>query len=52
MLTIPYNNLPMGATLAPVILASDSTKLSVLGGDNLKTAWPVYLSLANIAKHV
>ena len=40
----------MGATLAPIILASNSTRLSVLGGD--KTAWPVYLSLANVAKHV
>ncbi|THG92766.1 hypothetical protein EW026_g8251 [Hermanssonia centrifuga] len=40
--------LPAGATIAPVILASDKTKLSQFRGD--QTAWPVYLSIGNIAK--
>ncbi|KAI0083765.1 hypothetical protein BDY19DRAFT_899724 [Irpex rosettiformis] len=40
--------LPRGATIAPVILASDKTKLSSFRGD--QTAWPVYLSIGNIAK--
>ncbi|KAG2352314.1 hypothetical protein BDR07DRAFT_1466456 [Suillus spraguei] len=37
-----------GATIAPVILASDKTCLSQFRGD--KSAWPVYLSIGNIAK--
>ncbi|GJE90519.1 hypothetical protein PsYK624_066590 [Phanerochaete sordida] len=40
--------LPEGATVAPVILASDKTQLSTFSGD--KSAWPVYLSIGNIAK--
>ncbi|KAI0058658.1 hypothetical protein BV25DRAFT_1871945 [Artomyces pyxidatus] len=36
-------DLPDGATIAPVILATDKTRLSVFSGD--KSAWPVYLSL-------
>lgn len=40
--------LPAGATIAPVILASDKTKLSQFRGD--QTAWPVYLSIGNIPK--
>ncbi|KAG8938404.1 hypothetical protein FRC04_008939 [Tulasnella sp. 424] len=44
------NELPKGATVAPVILASDKTQLSTFGGD--KTAYPVYLTLGNIAKRV
>ena len=40
--------LPSGATVAPVILASDKTQLSTFSGD--KSAWPVYLSIGNIAK--
>ncbi|KAI0763922.1 hypothetical protein BC629DRAFT_1596851 [Irpex lacteus] len=42
--------LPAGATIAPVILASDKTKLSNFRGD--QTAWPVYLSIGNIAKSI
>ncbi|KAL1943791.1 hypothetical protein VTO73DRAFT_3609 [Trametes versicolor] len=42
--------LPPGATIAPVILASDKTNLSVLRGD--KAAWPVYLTIGNINKDV
>ncbi|KAG1844271.1 hypothetical protein C8R48DRAFT_678478 [Suillus tomentosus] len=40
--------LPEGATIAPIILASDKTMLSQFRGD--KSAWPVYLSIGNIAK--
>ena len=42
--------LPPGATVVPVILASDKTELSRFKGD--KTAWPVYLSVGNISKHI
>lgn len=40
--------LPKGATIAPLILSSDKTMLSNFRGDN--SAWPVYLTLGNIAK--
>ncbi|KDQ53784.1 hypothetical protein JAAARDRAFT_197225 [Jaapia argillacea MUCL 33604] len=40
--------LPEGAVVAPVILASDKTKLSQFWGD--KAAWPMYLSIRNISK--
>ena len=40
--------LPEGATIAPVILASDKTQLTHLRGD--KSAWPVYLTIGNISK--
>ncbi|KAL0951815.1 hypothetical protein HGRIS_008482 [Hohenbuehelia grisea] len=42
--------LPKGATLAPLIIASDKTLLSNFRGDN--SAWPVYLTIGNIAKDV
>ncbi|KAG7085416.1 hypothetical protein E1B28_002977 [Marasmius oreades] len=42
--------LPAGAMIAPVILLSDKTKLSQFRGD--KSAWPVYLTIGNIAKDV
>ncbi|KAF8509396.1 hypothetical protein JB92DRAFT_2792370, partial [Gautieria morchelliformis] len=42
--------LPSGATIAPVILASDKTQLSQFSGD--KQAWPVYISIGNICKAV
>lgn len=42
--------LPSGATIAPVILASDKTNLSQFGGD--KQAWPVYLTIGNISKDI
>ncbi|KAJ3487506.1 hypothetical protein NLI96_g3483 [Meripilus lineatus] len=42
--------LPEGATVTPVILSSDKTKLSQFRGD--KSAWPVYLTIGNIAKDV
>ncbi|KAI0260618.1 hypothetical protein BC834DRAFT_925821 [Gloeopeniophorella convolvens] len=40
--------LPPGAVVAPVILSSDKTSLSQHSGD--KEAWPVYLTIGNIAK--
>ncbi|KAI6041032.1 hypothetical protein EDC04DRAFT_2867355 [Pisolithus marmoratus] len=40
--------LPAGATIAPIILSSDKTSLSVFSGD--KKAWPVYLTIGNISK--
>ncbi|KAF8443742.1 hypothetical protein L210DRAFT_3395516 [Boletus edulis BED1] len=42
--------LPEGATIAPVILASDKTELSQFKGD--KTAWPMYLTVGNLSKDV
>ncbi|KAI0260375.1 hypothetical protein BC834DRAFT_925906 [Gloeopeniophorella convolvens] len=42
--------LPPGAVVAPIILSSDETNLSQFRGD--QKAWPVYLTLGNIAKDV
>ncbi|KAG7098335.1 hypothetical protein E1B28_000296 [Marasmius oreades] len=42
--------LPQGATIVPVILASDKTQLSTFSGD--KSAWPVYLTIGNISASV
>ncbi|TFK53193.1 hypothetical protein OE88DRAFT_1627519 [Heliocybe sulcata] len=42
------SKLPCGATVAPVILASDKTQLSQHRGD--EEAWPVYLTIGNIEK--
>jgi len=38
--------LPVGATLIPILLGSDKTCLTILGGN--KEAWPLYLSIGNI----
>lgn len=46
----PQDRLPPGATIAPVILASDKTKLSQFQGD--KEAWPVYMTIGNITKDI
>jgi hypothetical protein len=43
-------DLPEGATVSPIILASDKTKLTVFSGD--KQAWPVYLTIGNIDKKI
>ena len=43
-------NLPIGSTIAPLIISSDKTQLSQFRGD--KSAWPVYLTIGNIAKAV
>ena len=40
--------MPAGATIVPVIIASDKTQLSTFSGD--KQAWPVYLTIGNIKK--
>ncbi|KAJ7646307.1 hypothetical protein DFH06DRAFT_1270854 [Mycena polygramma] len=40
--------LPIGSTCVPLILSSDKTRLSQQRGD--KTAWPVYLTIGNIAQ--
>ncbi|KAF8504076.1 hypothetical protein JB92DRAFT_3206668 [Gautieria morchelliformis] len=42
------SKLPSGATICPVILASDKTRLFQFSGD--KAAWPVYLMIGNIPK--
>ncbi|KAG1878582.1 hypothetical protein C8R48DRAFT_752658 [Suillus tomentosus] len=42
------NALPEGATIAPIILSSDKMSLLQFRGD--KSAWPVYMSIGNIAK--
>jgi hypothetical protein len=39
-----------GATVIPIILGSDATRLTVLCG--AQTAWPVYISIGNIHKSV
>ncbi|KAK0498186.1 hypothetical protein EDD18DRAFT_1350811 [Armillaria luteobubalina] len=40
--------LPPGVTIAPLILSSDKTLLSQFRGN--KMAWPIYLTIGNIAK--
>ncbi len=47
---LAQDDLPDGATVAPIIISSDETQLSQFRGD--KTAWPVYLSIGNIAKDI
>lgn len=49
-LTILQTKLPDGATVAPVIIASDETQLSTFRGD--QSAYPVYLSIGNIEKDI
>jgi hypothetical protein len=46
----PQTTLPPGAALIPVILASDSTSLTVFSGN--KEAWPLYLSIGNIRSDI
>jgi hypothetical protein len=48
MLTRNQKKLPEDSTIAPLILSSDKTQLTQFRGD--KSAWPVYLTLGNIAK--
>jgi len=43
-------DLPEGATVSPIILASDKTQLMAFSGD--KQAWPVYLMIRNIDKKI
>jgi Plavaka transposase len=48
MLTRIQKKLPVDSTIAPLIISSDKTQLTQFRGD--KSAWPVYLTLGNIAK--
>lgn len=48
--SLPKELLPEGATVAPVVLSSDKTNLTRFSGD--KQAWPVYLTVGNIAKEI
>ena len=43
-------HLPNGASIIPIILASDKTHLTNFSGD--KSAWPLYMSIGNIHKDV
>src|SRR5882762_1339788 len=47
---VAQKRLPTGATIAPLILSTDKTKLSQFRGD--KSAWPVYLTIGNISKEI
>lgn len=40
--------LPIGSTIAPLIISSDKTHLTQFRGD--KKAWPVYLTVGNLSK--
>ena len=42
--------LPKGTTIAPIILSSDKTQLTLFQGD--KKAWPVYLTIGNLSKEL
>ncbi|EGO04771.1 hypothetical protein SERLA73DRAFT_38020, partial [Serpula lacrymans var. lacrymans S7.3] len=42
------NNLPEGACVAPVIIATDKTQLTQFSGN--KSAYPVYLTLGNLPR--
>lgn len=44
--------LPPGATIAPVIFASDKIKLSLAQFRGDKQAWSVYLMIRNISKDI
>lgn len=42
--------IPLGGTVAPVIIASDKTRLTQFSGN--KSAYPVYLTIGNIPKSI
>ncbi len=44
------SKLPAGATVAPIVLASDKMTLSHMSGD--KSVWPMYLTIGNIEKNI
>ncbi|EGO26571.1 hypothetical protein SERLADRAFT_407308 [Serpula lacrymans var. lacrymans S7.9] len=50
LLAIPEALLPQGASVAPVIIATDKTQLTQFSGD--KSAYPVYLTLGNIPSSI
>ena len=43
-------DIPEGATIVPVILATNKMQLTTFSGD--KQAWPVYLTIGNIDKKI
>ena len=43
-------SLPPGATIVPVILASDKTLMTKLRGD--QSVWPVYMTIGNLSRKV
>ena len=47
-LTYAQSHLPQGATLTPIIIATDKTQLTQFSGN--KSAYPVYLTIGNIPK--
>ena len=49
-MTLVQSLLPEGATLAPVIIATDKTQLTQFSGG--KSAYPIYLTLGNLPKAV
>ncbi len=42
--------LPKGVTLVPIICGSDKTLLTTMAGN--QSAWPVYITVGNIPKHI
>ncbi|KAF8814829.1 hypothetical protein BYT27DRAFT_7007339, partial [Phlegmacium glaucopus] len=48
--TVLQSHLPRGATLAPVIIATDKTQLTQFSGS--KAAYPVYLTIGNLPKSI
>jgi hypothetical protein len=44
------DQLPTGATIVPVVCASDKTHLTNFSGD--QHAWPLYLKIGNIRKDI
>ncbi|KAF8416585.1 hypothetical protein EV426DRAFT_509221, partial [Tirmania nivea] len=42
--------LPIGATLVPVLFASDATHLTNFSGDS--KVWPLYMSIGNIKSSI
>ncbi len=44
------DKLPPGATVVPIILATDKTLMTKLRGD--QSAWPVYLTIGNLSRKV
>ncbi|KAF8879110.1 hypothetical protein CPB84DRAFT_1817458 [Gymnopilus junonius] len=44
------SKLPLGATMAPVIIATDKTQLTQFSGS--KSAYPIYLTIGNIPKAI
>ncbi|KZV82698.1 hypothetical protein EXIGLDRAFT_810315 [Exidia glandulosa HHB12029] len=50
LLQLDKKEIDIGGTVIPVILSTDKTQLTSFSGEH--SAYPVYLSIGNIAKHV